>query len=181
MEFTGTYVRTLMNELNYAEVTFCIAKSEQLNRLKDLKETPLTIEVKRKREKRSLNANAYYWVLADKIAKELSLSNDRPHTSKDVYREHIKDIGAFYMMPIKAEEVVRFVKVWEGNGLGWIADDMGDSKLKGYRVMRCTYGSSQYDTEQMSRLIELAVADAKELGIETMTPSEIAGLLENWK
>ena len=46
--------------------------------------------------------------------------------------------------------------------------------------MKCYYGSSSYDTQQMSRLIELAVADAKELGIETLTPNEIAELLAFW-
>lgn len=180
MEFTGTYLRTLMNELNYAEVTFCIAKSEGLNELKNLKDIPLTINVKKKRNHRSLNANAYYWVLADAIAKKLSVKDERPVTSIEVYKEHIMDIGAFYMMPIKETEVDKFTKIWCSNGKGWICDDMGESKLDGYRVLKCYYGSSVYNSEEMSRLIELAVADAQDLGIETMTPEELAELNAVW-
>ena len=181
MQFSGKYVRTLINELNYAEITFCVAKSEQINKLKEMQDLPLTIDVKVKREKRSLNANAYYWVLADQIAKELSVKNDRPLTSIDVYREHIKDVGAFYMMPIKKDKVEKFIKVWNANGIGWIVEDMRESNLEGYEVLKCYYGSSQYDTQEMSRLIDMAVADAKELDIETLTPNEIQELKENWK
>lgn len=181
MRFTGTYVRTLINELNYAEVTFCVAKSEEMNKLKDLKDIPLSIDVKIKREKRSLNANAYYWVLAEQIAKELSIRNDRPYTNVDVYREHIKDVGAFYMIPVKKTKVDKFIKVWEEKGLGWICEDMRESNLEGYEVLKCYYGSSEYDTQEMSRLIDLCVADAKELDIETMTPSELQSLKESWR
>lgn len=180
MELTGTYLRTLINEQNYAEVTFCVAKSESLNDLKDFKDESLTINVKKKRQHRSLNANAYYWVLADAIAKKISASGERPITSLDVYKEHIMDVGAFYMMPIKENETDKFMKIWTSNGRGWICDDMGESKLKGYRVLKCYYGSSVYSSDEMSRLIELAVADAKELDIETMTPEEIAELNSVW-
>ena len=181
MQFSGKYVRTLINELNYAEITFCVAKSEQINKLKEMQDFPLTIDVKVKREKRSLNANAYYWVLADQIAKELSVRNDRPMTSIDVYREHIKDVGAFYMIPVKKSKVDKFIKVWNANGIGWIVEDMRSSNLEGYEVLKCYYGSSQYDTQEMSRLIDMAVADAKELDIETLTPNEIQELKQNWK
>lgn len=181
MRFTGKYVRTLINELNYAEVTFCVAKSDELNKLKDLKEVALTIDVKIKREQRSLNANAYYWVLADEIAKAMSMKNERPYKSIEIYQEHIKDVGAFYMMPVKKDKVDKFIRVWEANGIGWIVEDMRESNLEGYEVLKCYYGSSQYDTAEMSRLIDLAVADAKELGIETMTPTELEIIKQNWK
>ena len=90
------------------------------------------------------------------------------------------DVGAFYMMPIKDTEVDKFQRIWTANGRGWICDDMGESKLKGYRVLKCYYGSSVYTSDEMSRLIDLAVADAKELDIETMTPDEIAELNAFW-
>jgi hypothetical protein len=42
------------------------------------------------------------------------------------------------------------------------------------------YGSSGYDTKQMSILIDGLVADAQELGIDTMTPTELAKLKTLW-
>ena len=47
----------------------------------------LSIEVKPFRAKRSLDANAYAWVLMDKLSEKLNI----PKT--DVYREYIKHIS----------------------------------------------------------------------------------------
>lgn len=173
MRVTGTFIRTSINEQGYPEITFCVSKTNALNSLKNLKEIPLTIEIQKKKEKRSLNANAYYWILADAIAKEMSIKGDKPYTALDIYREHIKDIGAFYMIPIKEEDTEAFRKIWESKGTGWMVEDLGTSKLKGYQVLRCWYGSSEYNTEQMGRLIDLAVTDAQGLGIDTLTPEEL--------
>ena len=54
------------------------------------------------------------------------------------------------------------------------------SKLPGCVNVILYYGSSTYDTAQMSRLINLAVQDCKEQGIETMTPQELAAMMEGW-
>ena len=47
-------------------------------------------------------------------------------------------------------------------------------------IVRAYYGSSQYNTKQMSRLIDMVVEGAKELGIETLTPEELARIKEEW-
>lgn len=173
MRLAGTYIRTSINEQGYPEITFCVSKTTALSSLKKLKDIPITIDIQKKKEKRSLNANAYYWILADEIAKQMSIKGDKPYLAIDIYKEHIKDIGAFYMIPIKQEDVEEFIKIWENKGLGWIAEDVGASKMQGYRVLRCWYGSSEYDTQQMCRLIDLAVVDAQGLGIDTLTPEEL--------
>ena len=46
---------------------------------------------------------------------------------------------------------------------------------------KLTIGSSKYDTMQMSKFIEGIVSDCKELGIQTMTPNEIAELVSKWE
>ena len=43
------------------------------------------------------------------------------------------------------------------------------------------YGSSEYDTAQMSRLLDAIIREAKLQNIETATPEELARLKENWK
>ena len=72
------------------------------------------------------------------------------------------------------------VKGWEHNGLGWCAETF-PSKLKGCTNVILYYGSSEYDTAQMSRLIDLVVNDCKEQGIETMTPEQLENMLNTWE
>ena len=57
----------------------------------------------------------------------------------------------------------------------------GESKLEGYVNVISYYGSSEYDTAQMSRLIDLLIAECREQGIETKTPAELAALMEEWE
>ena len=138
-----------------------------------MKEYVCTIEEKTK--KRSLDANAYAWVLLGKIAKKVGVPKE------DVYRNYIRDVGDNYeIVPIKKEAEERWVKNWQKKGIGWVCEVLGDSKLEGYVNIINYFGSSTYDTKQMSALINLIVQDCKEQGIETMTPAELQRLMEEW-
>ena len=133
------------------------------------------LEVKEHRKKRSLDANAYAWVLINKLADYLRL----PPT--EIYRQAIQDVGGNYeVIPIKAEAAEHFKKIWEAKGLGWPCVDMGKSKIDGYRNLRAYYGSSTYDTRQMSQLIDNLVQDCRALDIETLTPDKLSLLMEGW-
>lgn len=133
------------------------------------------LTVKEHQKKRSLDANAYCWVLINKIADVLRI------TPREIYRQAIQNVGGNYeVIPIKAEAADRFKQIWEAQGLGWPCVDMGRSKLEGYRNLRAYYGSSTYDTRQMSQLIDNLVQDCKALDIETMTPDKLALLMEEW-
>ena len=131
------------------------------------------LEIKEHRQKRSLDANAYAWVLINKVADALRL------TPKEVYRQAIQDIaGNNEIVPIKTEAADKFKEVWESQGLGWPCIDIGKSKIDGYRNMKAYYGSSTYDTRQMSLLIDHLIQDCKALDIETLPPDKLALLLE---
>ena len=134
------------------------------------REKEIDLEVKQHRNKRSLDANGYAWVLMDKIAA-------RMHIDKvEVYREAIKNIGGVSeTVCVQDKAVDRLRQGWEQNGIGWQTDTM-PSKLKGCTNVILYYGSSTYDTQQMSLLIDHIVQDAKALGIETMTPAELEAL-----
>ena len=133
------------------------------------------LEVKEHRQKRSLDANAYCWVLINKIADALRI------TPKEIYRQAIQNIGGNYeIIPIKEEAAERFRQIWESQGLGWPCVDMGKSKIQGYRNLRAYYGSSTYDTRQMSMLIDNLVQDCKALDIETLSPDKLALLMDGW-
>ena len=133
------------------------------------------LEVKEHRRKRSLDANAYCWVLINKLADVMRI----PPT--EVYRQAIQDIsGNSEVIPIKEEAVAQFKQAWSHNGLGWLCKDMGKSKIPGYRNLMVYYGSSVYDTKQMSELIDHLVQDCKALEIETLTPDKLSMLMEEW-
>lgn len=132
-------------------------------------------EIKRHRNRRSLDANAYFWVLCGKLANKVGVPKD------EVYRCLIKDVGENYVIvPIKNEAVDKWIENWQSKGIGWVCDILGESKLDGYTNVMTYYGSSTYDTKQMSTLINLIVQECKQQGIDTMTPQELSLLLEEW-
>ena len=135
----------------------------------------LTIKVGRFRKKRSLDANAYAWVLISKIAEKTNI----PKT--EIYRQAIKEIGGNSdIVCIQDKAVKSLCDGWERNGLGWQTDTM-PSKIDGCTNVVLYYGSSTYDVSQMSRLIENIVQDCKALGIETMSAYELESLLGGWQ
>lgn len=142
----------------------------------DLKDKDkLSIEIKQHRERRSLDANAYFFVLADKLAEKLHI------TKEEVYRQAIREIGGVSeTVCVKNQAVERLCDGWSQNGLGWQTETF-PSKLEGCTNVILYYGSSTYDTEQMSRLIENIVQDCQAVGIETRTPDELANLLSMWE
>ena len=162
-----------------ARISFAIP-SDQLTAAKlladELREGEISLECKKWRQRRSLDANAYMWTLVDKIAKK---TRQKP---ADVYRHAIKEIpgnSTIVCVQDKAKEIL--MQQWQAKGLGWQVDDMGESKIEGCSVLKLYYGSSVYDTQQMGTLIDNIVDDAKELGIETLTPFELEGMKNAWK
>lgn len=120
------------------------------------------------REKRSLDANAYLWVLVSKIAEAVKSSKD------EIYLKELKAYGQQFIAKIPnkyTESFERETKYCEPH------EKLTDEKAVYYRVY---VGSSNYNTDEMSKLIDGVVSDAKELGIETMTPDEIAKMKASW-
>ena len=101
--------------------------------------------------------------------------------TEEVYRLQIQGAGAYEILPIKNEAVERWKDIWTSKGLGWICEDMGASKLKEYTNLRCFYGTSVYDTEQMSRILDSVINECKLQGIETLTPDEIERIKQTWQ
>jgi hypothetical protein len=146
-----------------------------MNIVRNRKRMRYDLEVKEHRQKRSLDANAYAWVLINKLADAMRL----PPTI--VYKQAIQNVGGNYeIIPVREEAAGHFKQIWEAKGLGWPCVDMGKSKIAGYRNLRAYYGSSTYDIRQMSQLIDNLVQDCKALDIETKTPEKLALLMEEW-
>ena len=133
------------------------------------------VVIKEHRNKRSLDANAYCWVLIDRLAATLNISKE------EIYRSTIKNIGGNNTtICVQDKAVDKLIEGWSKNGIGWVTDTM-PSKIDGCTNVTLYYGSSTYDTKQMSRLIDLIVQECKEHGIETMTPAELERLKGEWR
>lgn len=143
------------------------------SQIEEFQNQKLSIEIKKYREKRSLDANAYMWVLVGKLQDNLNVPKEI------IYKDAIRNVGTYEVIPVKNEAVERFTEVWKNNGLGWVTDTT-KSKLEGFTNVIAYYGSSTYNQKEMSRLIELIKEECKQLGIETKTDAEIKSLLESW-
>lgn len=149
-------------------------KNELLSEYDSLKECKLDIDIRKARKRRSLDANAYFWKLVDALSKETGAPK------AEIYQRYIKNIGGVSeVVCVKKEAVERLCSGWSGNGLGWQTDTF-PSKIDGCTNVILYYGSSTYDTAQMSRLIDLCVQDCEALNIPTKTPDEIARLVSLW-
>jgi hypothetical protein len=134
----------------------------------------LKAEIKPFKAKRSLDSNAYAWVLIGELSKKLRLSKT------EVYRNLIKDVGVMDVICIKNDRVSRLQETWSKNGVGWVSDTM-PSKIDGCTNVILYYGTSSYNTEEMSIFIDAVVSECKEQGIETMTPAELERLCDAWQ
>ncbi len=136
----------------------------------------MTVEVKEKKGNRSLDANAYCWVLCDKIAAVKGILVKKG----DVYKQAIRDYGVSTLIPVETKRLEMILKAWDDQGYGNDHDIVGKSRYEGYTNVRLYVGSSKYNTSEMSKLIDGLVADAQDLGIETMTPAELENLKAIW-
>ena len=149
-------------------------KQNAMTAFDELKECDLSIKLSKYRQKRSLDANAYFWVLADKLAEKLNV------TKEEVYRNAIKEIGGVSeIVCVQNKAVERLQDGWRKNGIGWQTETM-PSKIEGCTNVILYYGSSTYDSKQMSQLINNIVEECKAQGIPTETPDEIAKMLSLW-
>lgn len=175
-ELTGKIVGVSFDYLSGKPiVSFELNEGNQARSMVDelRQQEKLTVKVGKFKKKRSLDANAYAWLLIGKIAEKTNT------TKQEVYREAIRDIGVYDVVCIKEEAAPALRSAWEGHGIGWQTEVML-SKLDGCTNVLLYYGSSTYDREQMSRLIDNIVQDCKALGIETKPPDELASLLGEW-
>lgn len=162
---------------NKPKITLLLDQRQSISSLEEIKEDKLSIEIKKYSKKRSLDANSYCWVICDKIAKELSKENAT--TKEEIYKDAILQIGTFEPMIIEEKAFENFKRIWERQGLGFLIQEVS-RKDKCIKV-HCYYGSSTYDSKEMSLLIELLVQLAKSLNIETMPEEELNSLLKSWR
>jgi len=169
-------------EISYTEtgsqkLTFTLTQKQDVSDLKAIcdKKKLIAIECKEHRKKRSLDANSYAWLLIGKIADVLRTSKE------ELYIEMLKRYGQREKQLISIidnEEAIAMIYRATNNHCTVVGE--GTVNGKRFKHLAILIGSSQYDSRQMAILIDGIVSDAKELGIDTMTPNELAELKSRW-
>lgn len=122
------------------------------------------------REKRSLDANALFWKATTLIAEHINSDKD------SVYLQLLSRYGVFTHVVVKPEAVPQFRMEYR------LCEELGPVMVNGKSgiQLRCYFGSSTYDTKQMSRLIDGAISELKEMGIDFASDSDISKAKEEW-
>lgn len=133
------------------------------------KDTVYDVKIDKHREKRSLNANAYLWKLVTEIGDILNKSKE------EVYLQMLIDYGQSEMVSILSEiDVKGYFKYYKLAGTSLL----NGKEFNHYKVYK---GSSEYDTKEMSILLNGVVQEAKNLGIKTKEDYELEKLIEEWE
>lgn len=163
-----------INEARYEEGDLILKVPPQDAKLFTEKFKAGNYTIKRHEKKRSMDANAYCWVLIGKISEVIG---DSPN---DIYRRYVRDVGSMVRVTcVPVKDVEAECREFIENHIGRMVE-VGESKLDGCATVKKYYGSSNYTVKQMSRFVDVIVEDCKLLSIETRTDEEIRSLLEGW-
>lgn len=152
---------------------------DSCDELDNLTDGDLSLKLTKWREKRSLTANAYFHVLAGKIAEAAScgLTEAKNHLIADYGQmERLPDGGVMTVTILDSIDWPRLDALHLRPTSATRVQD--DGRL--YRVYLVMRGSHTYDTREMSVLIDGTVNEAKEIGIETLPPDELERIKSAW-
>ncbi|WP_317398822.1 hypothetical protein [Anaerotruncus colihominis] len=171
MECTGKLKSVSKNWISRKwEVTFEINEDITAS-IDKIRDKMLNLTAKIHREKRSLDANAYAWVLMQKIAEAI-------HTDKwSVYLMMLERYSpVFTHIIVRPEAVERVMGEWRTVKVLGPIQVNGSSGIQ----LQCYFGSSTFDSKEMSSFIDGIVSECKEMGIETLPPDEIERMRREW-
>lgn len=168
----GTIVDIVRTFEGRFRVSFDVDSIDELNGM----EGNLSISVKKNSGRRSLSANAYFHVLVGKIAEALRISKARAkNTLLGRYgQREINDAGQVII------SVLSDIDMMEREDIHCVPVGYGTVNGKEFTHYAVVRGSHTYNTMEMSKLIDGAVDEAKELGIETLSPAEIERMKRLW-
>lgn len=157
------------------KITLMLEGINSVESLEQIRNHKLSIEIKKHREKRSLRANKCFWELLQEICELQELN------TIEEYKKRVKELGIFRIMKVEAKDVETIKKSWENWGTAWFCE-INDTEYLGdveFKILHLYYGSSSFNSKQMSRLIDDLVQDCKAVGIETKSQEEIDSLIKS--
>lgn len=160
-------------------ITFEIEdKQTALQTYEELQNSDLDLEVKKHREKRSLDQNAYFHVLVNAIARKTHSSDDAVKKSLVLdYGVVMRDDGN-KKVAVKIPASVEFATTIYPYARMYKETTEDGRNYKCYLLYKRT---SEMETDEFNRLIDGTIEEAKTLGIQTDTPEEIERMKNLWK
>ena len=187
MEFKGK-ISSMFRDMVTRNWSITISTDQDISEaLQTFSGKEIDVKLKQHREKRSLDANAYYWQLVTKLADKLNIS--KPYLHNILLRRHgrpevIDGQMVFLVLP-DSEEGTKKADEAETYHIRPTSEVKTGKDGKLYRTYVMLRGSSTYDTAEMSALIDGLVSECKEQGIETIPPQELERMMEmyekNWR
>ena len=172
MEIVGTLKEVSRDwKDNKFNVTFAIDEQLTQESIDSISDCKLNIKAVKYRQKRSLDSNAYAWILMQKIAEAV-------HSDKwSVYLEMLKKYSREFTFVICKEQAIDKLKE-----LYRTCVDLGEVNVNGVtgHQMQVFFGSSTFDSKSMAVFIDGIVSECKELGIETLPPYELERMKAEW-
>jgi len=165
-------VRLQYTENRECEIVLSTKENIHIDDLKEIiaKGKELSVEIKQFRQKRSLDANSYLWVLLNKQAAVLNTNKD------ELYIQALSNYGVFTHIVVKANVVDRVISEWK------TVRELGNVTINGQDgiQLQCFFGSHDYNSKEFSTLLDGVVNDCKDLGIETISTNELERMKSAW-
>lgn len=121
-------------------------------------------EIKEKKSKRSLTANAYYWSLLNQLASVMRTSSDEVHFMM------LRRYGVCEVVSVRSDINIKgYFKYFDIIG----QSDLDGKEFTHYRIYK---GSSEMDSKEFSVLLDGLISECEGVGIPTLTPAEVAKL-----
>ena len=174
MDLTGRFVG-LTRDFETGKPCMIFRVNEDLHGVEHISGKDLKIKVTKVTNPRSLDANAYFHVLCDKLRQKLGLSMAHMKNILITSYGQIEYISEGQALIYKTNAPTEYIQELEEAHMKFMK--VGDDGAYWYKVYR---GSHTYDSREMHVLLEGTIAEAKEQGIETKTPDEVKRMEEQW-
>ena len=173
MECTGKLINASKDwKTGQLHLTFSINEASTINEIDRIKDCEkLRIKAAKYKKKRSLDANALLWHCLGEISAAL-------RTDKwEVYLQMLKRYGKYTYICVKQNVVDAVKQQWRE------CEVIGEMEINGQKAVQllCYFGSSMYNTQEFSVLLDGVISEMKEMGLETPTSQEMRRALEQWE
>lgn len=178
MKFTGQLSDVSIDyKTNKPKITFLMNEKSALENLDEIKDLDkLSVEASKYREKRSLDANAYFHVLVNKLARHYNMSDT------DMKIKMNLDYGT---VALNLDGTKVAIKVPKGTNIQqfypyckWFGEcEEGELCFDKFLMYKQTH---TLNTKEMAKLIDGVVQECKDVGIEVATPAELESMKRSW-
>jgi hypothetical protein len=171
MDFTGNIAGITKDwTTGQAQVVITVNEPSAIESLLAFKDEKLSVKITKHKQKRSLDANALLWVCLGQIAAAL-------RTDKwNVYLQMLKRYGKYTYICVKPSVVEAVKQQWRE------CEELGEIDINGQKAiqMLCYFGSSTYNTQEFSVLLDGVISEMKEMELETPTSEDMRRAMEQW-